>query len=261
MIVCSPSPLPIIKAALLAQLSGDLPCLQTEHCRLGLFSQLAAQSADQEILEDLIDRLTAQQSLTTRWLQGDEGRNLARLIVANLRYASADRGAVIFAAVEEALLHGPAYCLLGIGELSRLFVNRAKTVLHEVHRMTGFLRFQPAPDNTLVARPKLFHETGDWLIRQMARRYPGTRLVLLVAGQALVFFDGQLSVSTAWERYAPYADNREFDTVWETYYRSQYIESRRNDRQASRLIPKKYRNWLSEGAILDDAAADRKLKP
>ena len=46
----------------------------------------------------------------------------------------------------------------------------------------------------------------------------------------------------------------DFTNLWETYYRSQYIEARKNIRLASRFIPKKYWDWLPEGKILKQEA-------
>ncbi|HWR40848.1 MAG TPA: DUF4130 domain-containing protein [Patescibacteria group bacterium] len=257
MIVCSSKPLPVILAALLARISGKLPCLDNEIRRLGLFAQLKPRFADKEDLGNLLDQLQQQQNLDARWLYSENGRQLARLIAANLRYQVPDRGPVMFAALEEAFLHGPSYCLLGIGDASQLFIARSRAVCHEVHRMTGFIRFHPAPNNMLIARPKLFHDTGDWLIRQLARRYPQACLILLLENQVLRFENNVLSVMGDPTPFLPYLNNQAFDIAWETYYRAQYIESRRNDRQASRLIPKKYRTWLNEGSILNEIA----LKP
>jgi hypothetical protein len=41
-----------------------------------------------------------------------------------------------------------------------------------------------------------------------------------------------------------------YDSVWEEYYKSQYIEPRKNMRLAASKIPKKYWNWMQEGKIL-----------
>ena len=254
MIVCSSKPLPVILAALLSQLTGTLPCLEEEARQLGLFSQVDIQRADTEELSQLIRRLSLEAGLDARWLPTKTGRTLMEMVAANLRYRGSERGPVIFSALEEAFRQGPSHCLLGIGPSSRSLVQRFREVCHEVHRMTGFVRFHPGPGNTLITRPKLFHDTGDWLIRQLARRYPHNRLILVLEDKAFAFENGELSLLPDKEPFLAYLSDRSFEQAWETYYRAQYIENRRNDRQAGRLIPQKYRNWLHEGAILNEVA-------
>jgi probable DNA metabolism protein len=243
----------IIKAALLARLTGDLPCLKGAEQDLGLFAQAAAQDADGLALPALVMRLAEKSSLAADWLLANPGRSLQRLIAANLRYSSPDRAAVIFAAIDQAVTYGPEYCFSGIGDLSRLFVTRYRAVAHEVHRMLGFIRFHPAPDNTLVAQPKLFHDTGDLILRKFAPRYPGSTLVLLLADSALLLANGNITVVSP-ENYLRYVQNDPFVAAWDEYYRSQYIASRKNISHASRCLPKKYWDWAHEGSILAEEA-------
>lgn len=254
MIICSPSPWPIIKAALLAQIHNDLPCFHGEQDSLGLFRDTTVYQADEIRLAPLIKQLSATCGLDAAWLLDSPGQTLARLVAANLRYQAGDRAAVIFAATEQAIRYGHSYCFCGIGDISRMFLSRAKVVSHEVHKMLGFIRFHPAPDNTLVAQPKLFHQTADLILKKFAARYPNTRLVFILEDKALVFMDGKLT-QTAAAPYLPYLENQDFDAAWETYYQSQYIAARKNIRLAQHVIPKKYWNWLAEGKILEREAS------
>lgn len=260
MITCSPAPGSIVKACLLAQINGDLPCLDSG-MNVNLFSSNPGSSVDQQPLADLIQRAEQGCGLDTHWLQASPGRTLARLIAANLRFQPAGDGELIFAAVEQALRYGHAYCLCGIGDISRLFLHRAKTVLHEVHRMTGFIRFCPGPGNILAAQPKLFHRTGDWILRKFAVKYPDNKLVLVLPSEVLIFEQGQLASSPDVDVFLPYVQADPFSSVWETYYRSQYIAARKNKKAADRVIPRKYRNWLAEGKILDEELGNRAKAP
>lgn len=252
-ILCSPQPASIIKAALLALVHGDLPCLKGEEAGLGLFARTPGHDADRTALPGLLTALRGARGLDAAWLRGDPGDTLRRLVAANLRYRSADRAAVAFAAVEEAILRGHAYCFSGIGDISRAFVGRYQAVAREAHKMMGFVRFHPAPDDTLVARPKLFHDTADLILQKFVPRYPGCRLVFLLPDRALVLHEGVFSAAPP-EDYARYADDDPFTAVWERYYRSQYIESRKNIGLAQRCLPKKYWDWLAEGRILGEEA-------
>lgn len=254
MIICSQAPWPIIKAGLLAQIHNDLPCFHGEQDSLGLFKDTTVYNADKTALKPLIQELSAACGLDGAWLQGNPGKTLARLVAANLRYQTADRAAVIFAAVEQAIRYGHSYCFCGIGDISRVFLSRAKVVAHEVHKMLGFIRFHPAPDNTLVAKPKLFHQTADLILRKFAPRYPNTRLVFVLEDTALAFTDGKITKVPA-APYLPHLENQDFAAAWETYYQSQYIASRKNSRLAQHVIPKKYWDWLAEGKILESEAS------
>ncbi|WP_371362289.1 hypothetical protein SRRS_34770 [Sporomusa rhizae] len=254
MIICSQSPWPIIKAALLAQIHNDLPCFHGEQDSLGLFKDTTIYNADKIALGSAIKQLADTCGLNAAWLLGSPGQTLSRLIAANLRYQSDDRAAVIFAAVEQAIRYGHSYCFCGIGDISRVFLSRAKVVSHEVHKMLGFIRFHPAPDNTLVAKPKLFHQTADLILKSFVPRYPNTRLVFIQEDKALLLADGKLT-HTAAAVYLPYLESQDFNTAWETYYQSQYIATRKNIKLAQHAIPKKYWNWLAEGKILESEAS------
>ena len=253
MITCSPAPAPIIKAALLAEINNDLPCFHSEEHSLGLFGATAIEDADSASLPKLIKQLSEKCGLDASWLTSGPGQTLARLIAANLRFTANDKSALIFAAVEQALRYGHSYCFCGIGDISRIFVSRAKMVSHEVDKMLGFIRFHPAPDNTLAAKPKLFHNTADLILKNFAPRYPNTRLVFVIDNTCIIYENGQISSEQA-ELYRPYVENNDFAAAWETYYQSQYIAARKNIKLAQHVIPKKYWSWLEEGKFLKSEA-------
>lgn len=249
MILCSPAPVSIIKAAIMAQIHQDLPCFHGKQEELGLFMHTTTLDADQQTTAVLIKQLLAFCGLDASWLLHAPGQALGRLVAANLRYQSPDRIAVVFAAIEQALRYGHSYCLCGVGDSSRLFVDRSRAVGKEIHRMLGFIRFQTGPDQSLIACPKLFHDTADLILRRFAPRYPCTRLIFLLGDTALLLENGQLSQLPA-EEFLPYVDEDDFRQVWDTYYQSQYIATRKNSKLASRVIPKKYWDWLPEGKVL-----------
>lgn len=244
------------KACLLAYIHQDLPCLRGSETQLGLFAHTTSLDADEQSMPSCLAAAAAR-SLDANWLLSAPGRTLLKHLAANLRYRTAyEPTAVIFAAVEEALRHGPAYTLCGIGAASRLLLSRTKAVSHEVHRMLGFIRFQPIPDTlTLVAKPKLFHDTADLILRQFAPRYPQHTLILIEHDHALKLTKGTLQREAAAD-YLCYTTGDDFTQAWETYYQSQYIATRKNDRLASKVIPKRYWDWLTEGKFLRAAATE-----
>lgn len=248
-ILCSPAAGSIIKAAILAEIHHDLPCFHGEEADLGLFSYTGSLDADKAVMASLLKELRTECGLDANWLLAKPGQALARVITANLRYTAPDGAALIFAAVEQALRYGHDYCLCGISDVAKIFIGRARSVSREVHKMLGFIRFQPGPDNLLIAKPQLFHNTADLILKQFATRYPQTKLVFLLPDKALVLEDGHIQTVPA-ENYAAYTEADEFTLAWETYYQSQYIATRKNMTLAQRVIPKKYWNWLEEGKFL-----------
>ncbi|MCX7780664.1 MAG: DUF4130 domain-containing protein [Negativicutes bacterium] len=254
MILCSQTPGSMLKAVVLSQIYSDLPCCKGEEAKLALFGFGEARDADQSSLTALVKDLRAAAGIDAGWLMEVPGKTLLRLIAANLRYQAPDQTAVIFAATEQALRYGHAYCLCGLGDISRLFIARARSVSREIHKMLGFIRFRPGPAQSLVAQPKLFHNTADLILKSFAARYPDTRLVFVLGEKALVWEKGSITEDQP-DQYCEYLHDRSFDALWETYYTSQYIATRKNIRLASRCLPQKYWDWLPEGKILQQKAA------
>ena len=136
-----------------------------------------------------------------------------------------------------------------------MFRRRSREVGNEVHRLLGLIRFQETADGDLVAKPQLAHQTADLLLRKFQLRYPNRRLLFVLPQGALCCQQGQLSFLALQDLPAPVLNpTDDFANLWETYYRSQYIEARKNIRLASRFIPKKYWDWLPEGKILKQEA-------
>ena len=249
MILCSPKPVSIIKAVMLSQIHQQLPCFHGEEHQLGLFMNNPALDAYQYSTAPLIRELADECGLDASWLLQAPGQALGRLVAGNLRYEAPDKAVVIFAAVEQALKYGHAYCLCGAGNASRLFNDRSRAISKEVHRMLGFIRFQPAPGDSLIASPKLFHNTADLILRQFALRYPNSRLIFVLTDEALIWENNQLSRLPA-NKFLPYVSEDGFHQAWDTYYQSQYIATRKNIKLASKVIPRKYWSWLQEGKVL-----------
>jgi len=246
----------MIKAALLAEIYHDFPCLKGEEESLGLFQYTEELDADKISLPLILMHFEELYNIKVHWILGPPGKEIANIISNNLRYNSSDRIALIFSALEQALFHGYSYCLSGVGDISHIFLKRAKVVSHEIHRMIGFIRFYPASNDTLVAQPKLYHYTADLILKRFVKRYPQKRLVFLLEKTAIALEHGNL-ITLPIKDYLPFIQDHSFQQTWETYYRSQYIATRKNTRLAQRCIPQKYWSWLQEGKLL----AEEKFTP
>ncbi len=256
MILCSPNPESMLKATILSLLTGQVAELRVAAKEQpNLFTLSDEINADGYSLSRLICELASKTGRNFAWLGHYQGRRIAIMSLFNLRNHSRDCSLIIFAALSEALQHGPGYCICGRGAASAVFRRRSREVGSEIHRMMGLIRFDETADGDLVARPKLFHHTADILLRKFQLRYPLKRLVFLLPDGALCCEQERIS-HIEMQDLPPALLNPtdEFASLWETYYRSQYIPTRKNIRLASRFIPKKYWDWLPEGKILEQEA-------
>jgi probable DNA metabolism protein len=245
----------MLKAVLLSELTGQQPEVGQAETETNLFAACDQLNADDYSLEQLTRQLAAKTGDDYRWIDQYPGRRLVVMVLFNLRNCSRDSERVIFAALTEAVRSGPASCICGRSRASAVFRRRSREVGNEVHRLLGLIRFQETADGDLVAKPQLAHQTADLLLRKFQLRYPNRRLLFILPQGALCCHQGQLSFLALQDLPAPVLNpTDDFANLWETYYRSQYIEARKNIRLASRFIPKKYWDWLPEGKILKQEA-------
>ena len=255
MIRFNPTPASMLKAAILSELTGRMPQLDNTRKEYDLFSQPEELDADSYFLPELITDLTGRTSRDLAWLEQYPGRRLAVMILFALRNQAPDSANIIFAALAEALRHGPGYCLMGRGRAGSLFRRRSREVANEIHRMLGLIHFDETPGGDLLAKPKLFHNTADILLQKFQLRYPSQRLIFALPEGLLCCERGKLRNIAVQDFPASILNKKDdFAEFWETYYLSQYIPARRNIRLASHFIPKKYWDWLPEGKILEQEA-------
>lgn len=255
MIVFSANPGSIIRAALLAELTGQSPSPRDGDRQQNLFDASNAADADEFSLNELLVRLSQKTGRDYSWLNNYQGRRLAVMILFNLRNACRDCVPGIFAALREALRLGPGHCLDGRGPAGSAFRKRSREVGNEIHRMMGLIRFSETANGDLVAHPRLFHRTADILLRKFQPRYPDRQLFFLLPDGVLCCRQGRVFPLDVQELPASLLNvNDDFNAAWETYYRSQYIPGRKNIRLAARHIPKRYWDWLQEGKILEQEA-------
>jgi len=252
MITCAPNPQSLIKAAILQQLTGLQPQMKIVEQQLNLFAASENILADDFQFAKLINELSAKTNRNYSWLDRNSGHRIAVMILFNLRNNRNASDSVIFPALSEAFQQGPGACIYGRGPFSSVFRRRSREVGNEIHRMLGLIRFAETTYGDLVTRPKLFHCTADLLLKKFQLRFPGRRLVFLLPEGALCCYQSQLFFIARQDLPSSVLNPKDdFEQLWETYYRSQYIPERKNIRLATHFIPKKYWDWLSEGKILE----------
>lgn len=248
MILYSPQVKSIINAAMLAKIHGDITVAKTQQEDGGLFMHQSGLDADIHDFKKVAADYTTAFGPDLNWLEKNPGVQLKQLIQLNLRHQPPDFP-LILTVITEALQYGPQYCLQCLSPAARKFANRARAVQHEVHRMLGFIRFTPMNEKTLIAEPKLYHNTADLILRRFQGRYPDYKLVLILDNYAISIFQHQLKKEDA-HPYLPYLNDDKTEELWRQYYQSQYIETRKNITLAQQHLPQKYWDWMTEGDIL-----------
>jgi len=132
-------------------------------------------------------------------------------------------------------------------------LKEAGKVTHEIHRLTGMLRFSPesggvytahcAPDNFIL--PALaehftlrFGETPWAIIDERRglclRKTSGSEAVLVPHTPGFTGTAAEKGKTDSWE------------DLWRLYHKSIYIESRKNPRLQRQLMPERYQKYLTE---------------
>ncbi|MTI95121.1 MAG: DUF4130 domain-containing protein [Firmicutes bacterium] len=183
-----------------------------------------------------------------------EGR-IRSLLFFCLRHRSRN-WALMVSALAELLERGPEYLLGGAGEASHKLLAMRSQVVREIHRLTGFTRLTPVQE-LLVGEAPTRHLTGDLVALGLARRNPGTPLVLLTPQGDWLALKGRVRPVDG-APFRSHLDKDSFRRTWLTYYRSQFIDERNNPRHAARAIPREYWQWLAEGEELDKARRQKR---
>lgn len=248
MIIFSANPDSMIKAFILSKLTGD-GIISEGTDNLLLFSGDAVIYSDKYSMEDATGQFKNYFRRNIDWIASSKGNELKHTISMSLRHSSDDKYNIIFRALEDALFKGIDYCLQGTSQYSRKLRSLEGEVKHEVWRMLGFIRFKAAGEKCLAARPKLFHDTADLILKQFQKRYPGYRIVLVTDSSAAAIENNKV-FEVEKSEYEKFLKEDIYDSIWEEYYKSQYIESRMNIKLASSKIPRKYWDWMQEGNML-----------
>lgn len=252
MIIYAPVAVSLLKACILSKTynTGCLCSAEIDHTP-SLFCSDAVLSADDFELNNLIAEYCGKYNQDLAWINNYPGTRLKKRINYALKNSSPRKYLISRQAVAETLEYGPEYCLNNVSASGRQLYKLAAQVYHEVHRMLGFIRFQPLDASTLAAEPKLYHDTAPLVLRRFRPRYPGYRLILLLPDSALGLDSDNSFFSPDPQPLRRLLQDKDgYNLIWQDYYQSQYIQSRKNIPLAQKAIPQKYWDWLEEGKIL-----------
>ena len=125
-------------------------------------------------------------------------------------------------------------------------------VQSELHRLMGFIRFNPGPNGIWLARCApdyaLLPALEDYFIARFGEdswaiidEKRNTALLCLKGRKALY---GDLSLFPVLFEDKPETDN--WEELWKLYHRSVTIENRKNLKLQKQFIPSRYREYLPE---------------
>ena len=125
-----------------------------------------------------------------------------------------------------------------------------KNVLDERHRATGFIRFRESENGVLYAPFSPDNDIVGLVAPHFLRRLGTTPFILHdVKRNKVAISDGNTFHTFTTEKIANFtpSENERFCvSLWQKYYNSVNIESRKNTRQQNNFMPKRYRKFMPE---------------
>ena len=124
-----------------------------------------------------------------------------------------------------------------------------KKIGNEIHRAHGFLRFKECIGG-LYANFEPDNDVVDLVAPHFAKRFSGERFIIHDTKRNLICaYDGK-SLQTI-KNDGPVSvflteDERIFDNLWKTYFKSVNIESRKNAKVQDNFLPRRYRKNMNE---------------
>ena len=128
--------------------------------------------------------------------------------------------------------------------------NLQKELFRNVHKMSGFLRFEELEDGSLYAKVESKFNLVYFLGKHFSQRFNNQNYIIHDIKRKLVFiyseeFKGLREVSE-FEIPTLSKDEQKFKNLWKTFFESVAIESRENKKLQQSLVPLLYRTYMSE---------------
>ena len=123
----------------------------------------------------------------------------------------------------------------------------ANKVKAESHNIKGFVRFQKAENDLMVAVIEPTYNVVNLLAEHFANRFPNMQWMIVDAKRGVGI---QYDCREVYEISGSLAEipqiNDEFTALWKGYYKSANIKERKNSRLQRRCLPVKYWKHLTE---------------
>ena len=122
-------------------------------------------------------------------------------------------------------------------------------VLNEVHRLKGFLRFAETVSGVMYAPCSPDHDVVELLLPHFVNRLRGVPFAIhdVSRGKAALYNGEECALAQVGNAELAFTQQEEvFSTLWKRYYRTVNIPARKNERQRTGFMPKRYWRFLNE---------------
>ncbi|TLS97541.1 TIGR03915 family putative DNA repair protein [Aliarcobacter cibarius] len=152
------------------------------------------------------------------------------------------------------------YIIIGFKESKQLFnINNScvfylnsleKKLFRNVHKMTGFIRFEELEDKTLYAKIESKFNVVYFLGKHFLKRFNNQDFIIHDINRKLAFvkIENDFSIQeVAYFDEPIYSSNEEkFQKLWKSFFKGVTINERTNLKLQTQMVPLLYRTYMSE---------------
>ena len=152
------------------------------------------------------------------------------------------------------------YIIIGFKESKQLFnINNScvfylnsleKELFRNVHKMTGFIRFEELEDKTLYAKIESKFNVVYFLGKHFLKRFNNQNFIIHDINRKLAFIKIENDFSIQEVAYFDepiYSSNEEkFQKLWKSFFKGVTINERKNLKLQTQMVPLLYRTYMSE---------------
>jgi probable DNA metabolism protein len=152
------------------------------------------------------------------------------------------------------------YIIIGFKETKQLFnINNScvfylnsleKELFRNVHKMTGFIRFEELEDATLYAKVESKFNIVYFLGKHFLKRFNNQNFIIHDLNRKLAFVKMQNDFSVqevAFFDEPNYSSNEQkFQKLWKSFFSGVTIKERINSKLQQQMVPLIYRTYMSE---------------
>lgn len=161
---------------------------------------------------------------------------------------------------EDFELHLLNFIIIGFKDINQLkninnssifyIQNLEKKLFSANHKMTGFLRFEELEDDTLYAKLESNYNLCYFLGKHFYKRLNNQKYIIHDINRKLAFikndeFIGVQNVAS-FEEPTLSKDEEKFKKLWNKFFKSVSIQSRKNEKLQKNLVPLLYRTYMTE---------------
>lgn len=130
------------------------------------------------------------------------------------------------------------------------FYDLTKRISFETHRFKGFLRFEECLGGGYYAHFEPDNDVCDLLAPHFKKRFPSQKFIIHdVKRNKFVLYDGERSFVFCGKSPLTLflsAEEKDFQSLWKTYYDSVNIKERYHPKQQDNYLPRRYRKNMTE---------------